>query len=127
MIGANGALVLVAGNGGYDSKGDGGPATAAEIGYPGSLAVDRDGNLYLGDSYNFRIRKVSTKFGTLASAPVIRIGDVTAGLAFSGINGGPGLYQFNVVVPSNVPDGDLPVTVSYAGTSTPVATITVKK
>lgn len=60
MIGANGLLVLVAGNGTYGNAGDGGLATAAEIGFVSSLAIDGAGNLYLGDLYNFVIRKVTT-------------------------------------------------------------------
>src|ERR1019366_10218933 len=60
MIGADGALVLVAGTGGTGYKGHGGLAPAAEIGYTGSMAIDRVGNLYLADDYNFAIRKVTT-------------------------------------------------------------------
>ncbi len=60
MIGADGSLVLIAGNGGYGNKGDGGLATAAEIGFPGSIVIDASGNLYLADDYNFAIRKVTS-------------------------------------------------------------------
>jgi sugar lactone lactonase YvrE len=60
MIAADGTLVLVAGNGGFDKTGDNGPATAAQIGYPGSLAIDASGNVYMADQFNFAIREVTT-------------------------------------------------------------------
>jgi sugar lactone lactonase YvrE len=41
-------------------SGDGGPATLAQLGLPGALAVDSQGNLYIVDSRACRIRKVST-------------------------------------------------------------------
>jgi hypothetical protein len=45
------------GQGGY--SGDGGPALKAEIFRPTGLAADPLGNLYIVDSLNFRIRKVT--------------------------------------------------------------------
>jgi sugar lactone lactonase YvrE len=41
-------------------SGDGGPATQAQIGTPSGLAIDSKGNLYIGDTTNFRIRQVDT-------------------------------------------------------------------
>ena len=40
--------------------GDGGPATAAQISTIQGIAVDRWGNLYLSDTGNHRVRKIST-------------------------------------------------------------------
>jgi sugar lactone lactonase YvrE len=60
MIAADGTLVLVAGTGGFDKTGDNGPATAAQIGYPGSVVVDPSGNVYIGDPFNRAIREVTT-------------------------------------------------------------------
>ena len=40
--------------------GDGGPATAAQIGTIQGIALDRWGNLYLSDTDNHRVRKVAT-------------------------------------------------------------------
>jgi sugar lactone lactonase YvrE len=59
MIASDGTLVPIAGTGGFGKTGDGGPATAAQIGYPGSLAVDASGNVYMADAFNSAIREVT--------------------------------------------------------------------
>jgi sugar lactone lactonase YvrE len=41
-------------------SGDGGPALSAEIDQPFGVAFDGAGNLYFGDKWNFRVRKVDT-------------------------------------------------------------------
>jgi uncharacterized protein (TIGR03437 family) len=45
---------------GSSLTGDGGPATAAELGNIQGIATDRLGNLYLSDTDNHRVRKVSS-------------------------------------------------------------------
>ncbi len=54
-----GVISTVAGNGTQGFRGDGGPATAAELADPMSIAVDDAGNLFIGDMNNNRIRKVT--------------------------------------------------------------------
>jgi hypothetical protein len=54
-----GVISTVAGNGTYGFFGDGGPATSAELYDPAGVAVDPGGNLYIADSANSRIRKVT--------------------------------------------------------------------
>jgi sugar lactone lactonase YvrE len=54
-----GTLSIFAGNGLYGFSGDGGPATLASLNDPAGLAVDSSGNLYIADSGNNRIRKVT--------------------------------------------------------------------
>lgn len=54
-----GLITTVAGNGSYGYSGDGGPAADAQFSSPAAVTVDDDGNLYIADSANNRIRKVS--------------------------------------------------------------------
>jgi len=59
-VDADGIITTVAGSGSIGYSGDGGPATAAQLGYPSRVAVDTAGNLYIVDRSNGRIRKVDT-------------------------------------------------------------------
>jgi sugar lactone lactonase YvrE len=54
-----GLLTLVAGNGTAGYSGDNGPAARAQLNAPWGIAVDSAGNLYIADSGNNRVRKVS--------------------------------------------------------------------
>jgi len=56
---AAGIISTVAGNTISGYAGDGGAATAAEISGPFGVAIDRTGNLYIGDRNNNCVRKVS--------------------------------------------------------------------
>ncbi|GAA4888175.1 hypothetical protein ACFPM3_18300 [Streptomyces coeruleoprunus] len=56
----NGIITTVAGNGNAGFISDGGPAVATPLNYPWSVAVDEEGNLYIGDTNNHRVRKVAT-------------------------------------------------------------------
>jgi uncharacterized protein (TIGR03437 family) len=57
---SNGVITTVAGNGTFGFRGDDGPATAAELYLPVTVAVDAGGNLYIADQANGRVRKVSS-------------------------------------------------------------------
>jgi len=58
----SGIITTYAGTGQqYQSaSGDGGPATQAMIYQPHGVAVDSAGNIYIADTFNYRIRKVDT-------------------------------------------------------------------
>jgi sugar lactone lactonase YvrE len=98
-VDTSGIISTVAGDGTCGFSGDGGPATAAMICLPVSVAVDSGQNLYIGDTYNGRVRKISG--GTITTI---------AGTGKFGYNGnGLGALRTNLF-PSAVavgPSGDL--------------------
>ena len=62
-IDTQGVLTRVAGNGRYGYSGDGGPAANAELYYPGGIAIDSGGNLFVMQGVALQqsaVRKVST-------------------------------------------------------------------
>ncbi len=67
-----GALWIVAGTGTQGDSGDGGPARAAKLSYPAGLALNAGGDLYIGDSQNHVIRKVSAG-GTIQTIAEARL------------------------------------------------------
>ena len=82
-ISASGTIRTFAG-GAFGNAGDGGSPANAQLKYPHGVAVDRNGNLFVADSLNYRVRVVGAG-GTLFTAA----GTGTSG--FSG-DGGPGPY-----------------------------------
>ena len=60
-VNKKGIITTVAGNGTSGFSGDGGPATQASLNLPSGLVVDKQGNLYISDRSNNRIRVVNTK------------------------------------------------------------------
>jgi hypothetical protein len=54
----HGTITTVAGTGEAGFSGDGGPATKAQLNLPLAVTVDREGNLYIADGDNHRVRKV---------------------------------------------------------------------
>lgn len=60
-VNRKGIISTVAGNGTAGFSGDGGPATQASLKLPSGVVVDKQGNLYISDRSNNRIRKVNTK------------------------------------------------------------------
>jgi hypothetical protein len=58
-ISSSGVITTIAGSGVEGYGGDGGAATAAFLDTPTGVAVDSGGNLYIADSHNHCIRRVS--------------------------------------------------------------------
>ncbi|MFZ0319755.1 MAG: hypothetical protein WAL56_11565 [Candidatus Sulfotelmatobacter sp.] len=79
---STGIITTVAGNGIAGYSGDGGPATSAEMDDPTAVAVDSSANIYITDTVNQRIRKVTVSTGIITTVA----GNGTAG--YSG-DGGP--------------------------------------
>jgi uncharacterized protein (TIGR03437 family) len=65
-VATNGTITTVAGTGVAGFSGDGGPATLASLNGPSRVALDKAGNLYIADSDNYRVRKVSLN-GTITT------------------------------------------------------------
>jgi DNA-binding beta-propeller fold protein YncE len=59
-IDAAGRLTVLAGNGQKGEAGDGGPARQATFNGPHNLAVTPDGEVYVADTWNNRVRKIDT-------------------------------------------------------------------
>ena len=57
-VDATGAITTIAGNGTPGFSGDGGPATSAQLTFPQAVAIDGLGNVYIADTYNYRVRRV---------------------------------------------------------------------
>ena len=60
-IDTKGMMTRYAGSGQSGFSGDGGPAANASFRVPAGLAFDPEGNLYIADRENHRVRKVDTK------------------------------------------------------------------
>jgi serine/threonine protein kinase len=76
-----GGVSIVAGNGVPGFSGDGGPAASAQLDRPNGIATDGDGNLYITEGPNTRIRKVTPDgiISTLAARDMRGVGgDPTA-------------------------------------------------
>lgn len=117
---------------------NGGPYVAAEhldgslIGpaslYPGASTPAKPGEIVVlyangfGQTSPAVVTGSTTQSGTLSPLPVVTIGGTGATVQFAGLVA-PGEYQFNVVVPSKLVDGDQPITVSYNGQTTQPGTL----
>lgn len=55
----DGKITTIAGTGAAGFSGDGGPALAASLNYPGSITVDASGNLFFNDDANYRTRRIT--------------------------------------------------------------------
>jgi len=63
IVAKTGIITTVAGTGECASEGDGGPATQAAINYPGSVAVDRSGNIYFVEGGTNKVRRIDPQGG----------------------------------------------------------------
>ncbi len=63
----DGTISTVAGTGKTNFSGDGGPVSKANLSMPYSIALDRDGNLYVVDTGNYRVRKIDKATGIITT------------------------------------------------------------
>jgi sugar lactone lactonase YvrE len=101
---STGIITTVAGNGFIGYSGDGGPATSAVLFGPRDVAVDGSGNIFIVDSGNCVIRKVTASTGiisTVAGTPPDSSGNYFCD--YSG-DGGPAtsaqLYPIDLLLPA---------------------------
>src|ERR1035437_7954072 len=66
-VSLNGTISNYAGNGGAGSSGDGNPAIGAQLNGPQGLALDAAGNLFISDTLNAKVRKVSVANGAITT------------------------------------------------------------
>ena len=81
-VDAGGRLTLFAGTGETGSGGDGGPAAKAQFDGLHNLAVDQDGDVYLADTWNSKIRRIDARTGIVSTF---------AGIGKHGFSGDGGL------------------------------------
>ena len=75
---STGIITTIAGRGAPRLLGDGGLATAAYLNAPAGLTLDAAGNIYIADSNNRRIRKITASTGVITSivgSSAIALGD----------------------------------------------------
>ncbi|MBS1584069.1 MAG: T9SS type A sorting domain-containing protein [Bacteroidetes bacterium] len=60
MINTSGIITTIAGTGVAGYNGDNIPAIYAQLNTPWGIALDSFGNIYVGDRFNYRIRKIDT-------------------------------------------------------------------
>ncbi len=65
-VAPDGTLTVIAGSGSVGFSGENGPALSAQFNYIQGVAVDHAGNVFIADSKNLRIRKV-TPAGTITT------------------------------------------------------------
>lgn len=65
-INRQGIITTIAGNGKAAYSGDHGPALQASLNNPQSIALDREGNLLIADTYNYVVRRVDRQ-GTMTT------------------------------------------------------------
>jgi sugar lactone lactonase YvrE len=108
---ATGIVTVLVGNGpgGPGGPGDNGPAKAALINQPKSIAVDAAGNLYLTDSRNQRIRRVDAATGIITTVAG------SGHFAFEGDGSAPLAAGFEMQEPNDNPEPGGSITLAPDG------------
>ncbi|MFY9683496.1 MAG: hypothetical protein WCC05_04260 [Candidatus Sulfotelmatobacter sp.] len=88
-----GDIYTLAGTGTAGYNGDGITASTAELYYPTTVSVDNEGNLFIADSYNLRIREVSCATKTSSGGTCAASTNQTAGEIFTAAGTGAGGYN----------------------------------
>jgi hypothetical protein len=70
----SGTITTIAGTGVNGFSGDGRRAASAKVAAPRGLALDGKGNLYIGDTFNNRVRKIGTSATASKRLPLCKKG-----------------------------------------------------
>ena len=94
MVSTGGVITTFAGTGTVGYAGDGAAANLANLWSPSGVAVDPAGNVYIADTQNNAIRKVSASTGFISAVARYGSGEYFFNGGFSGVNlyGPLGLY-----------------------------------
>ena len=87
----SGTITTVAGSNVSGYGGDGGPATSAKLYFPYGVATDGAGNIFIADTYNFRVRVVNAQTKTISTY---------AGNGYPGFSGDGPATQNSVYYPA---------------------------
>jgi len=87
-----GKMAVIAGTGAKGFAGDGGHARAAQFNGVHNLAVTPDGDIFLSDAWNFRVRKINGRTGAIVTFAG------TGKKGFSGDGGPAGKAEFGTVI-----------------------------
>jgi uncharacterized protein (TIGR03437 family) len=96
--------------------------------YPGSTTPAKPGEtvvLYangFGPTSTPVVSGSLAQSGTLSPPPVVKIGGLAATVQFAGLVA-PGQFQFNVIVPASLADGDQTIVATYNGSTTQAGTV----
>jgi hypothetical protein len=86
-----GVITTYAGVGERGLEGDGGPANEAGLAEPASIALDSQGNMFIADRDNHRVRKVDGSTGTISTvAGIGKFSVRSSALYYTGPAGGAG-------------------------------------
>jgi uncharacterized protein (TIGR03437 family) len=124
---ASGFIQTIAGGATPGYSGDGGAASTAQLNAPVGIAVDSTGNVYVADSGNSSVRRLSPVAGGLAISAVTsgatnQTGVIAPGevLALYGSGMGPAQLATATLVNGKVPASLAGTTVYFNGTPAPV-------
>jgi uncharacterized protein (TIGR03437 family) len=115
---SNGIINTIAGvyYQGYSHLDDGGPATQAALNFPRALAVDSNGNVYISDSANNVIRKLTPVASTPATANAV----VNAASYNAQVSPGSLASLFGTNLGGNLVTAGAPLPMSLSGVSVTV-------
>ena len=106
VVSQSGIISTFAGGGPLSQLGDGEPATQATLANPASVAFDSNGNLYIGDAFQHRIREV------LATPAQMQVDPTN--LSFSASSGGAPIAQ-TVTVKGSITGLNFSVSIDTGG------------